>query len=317
MLSLAVHCTDLEPMSLSAHEYREHLQATADRNGFVFDPIVLPEEADVRVGALSLHYLDWGTEGRPPILFLHGGGLTAHTWDMCCLALREDFHCVALDQRGHGDSDWPPELDYSIGSQREDIKGFVDGLGWDRFALVGMSMGGLNALGFAETYPERLSALVMVDIGPDPRLPGSRRIRDFVNDVAEIGSLDAIIDRALSFNPRRDREMLRRSLMHNLRQQPDGNWAWKYDRRRYGYMDRDSYKAERRGLADGLARVTCPALIVRGAQSDVFHAEDAESLAERLPRGQLVTIARAGHTVQGDNPKDLTAELRRFLGGAG
>jgi len=301
-------------MSLSADEYREHLRSTADRNGFDFGDIVLPREAKVPVDALHLNYLDWGTAGQPPILFLHGGSLTAHTWDMCCLALRDAFHCVALDQRGHGDSDWPAELDYSVAAQKGDIKGFADRLGWTRFALVGMSMGGLNGLAFAEAYPQRVTALVMVDIGPDAHRPGSSRIRDFVNDVAEPGPLQAIIDRALEFNPRRDPEMLRRSLMHNLRQQPDGNWAWKYDRRRYEFMDREAFRQERRALADGLAKVACPTLVVRGAQSDVFHEEDAERLMRRLPMGRLVTIERAGHTVQGDNPKDLAAELRRFLG---
>jgi pimeloyl-ACP methyl ester carboxylesterase len=75
----------------------------------------------------------------------------------------------------------------------------------------------------------------------------------------------------------------------------------------------DAHSAERRGLADGLAKVTCPALVVRGAESDVFHDEDAERLAERLPDGRYVTIPKAGHTVQGDSPKDLAAAIRKFL----
>jgi pimeloyl-ACP methyl ester carboxylesterase len=100
--------------------------------------------------------------------------------------------------------------------------------------------------------------------------------------------------------------------MHNLRQQTDGNWVWKYDRRRFQQMG-DQHAAERRGLADGLAKVTCPTLVVRGAESDVFHDEDAERLTQRLPDGSWVTIPRAGHTVQGDNPKDLAEALREFL----
>ena len=78
------------------------------------------------VGHLRFRYLDWGNEGLRPLLFLHGGALTAHTWDLCCLALRDEFHCLALDQRGHGDTDWAPDADYSIAAQREDVKGFVD-----------------------------------------------------------------------------------------------------------------------------------------------------------------------------------------------
>ncbi len=303
-----------EIMTLSSEEYRDHLKSTSVRAGFSFAEVALPDERDVAVGELRFRYLDWGGEGLRPILFLHGGALTAHTWDLCCLALRDEFHCMALDQRGHGDSDWAPDADYSLAAQREDVKGFADALGLDDFVLVGMSMGAINALSYAIRYPHTLSALVLIDAGPNVRRPGSTRIRDFVNGGAEPASLEAIIERALEFNPRRDPLILRRSLMHNLRQGPDGNWTWKYDRRRFQAMGGDRHAAERRGLADGLAEVACPTLVVRGAESDVFHEEDAERLAAGLPNGRRVTIPRAGHTVQGDNPKDLAIALREFLG---
>jgi esterase len=302
-----------QAMSLSAEEYHDHLKATAVRAGFSFDEVVLPSDKTVPVGDLRFRYLDWGNEGLRPLLFLHGGALTAHTWDLCCLALRDEFHCIALDQRGHGDSDWAPDADYSIGAQREDIRGFIDTLGLDRFVLAGMSMGAINALAFAIQYPERLSHLVLIDAGPEVRRPGSRRIRDFVNGSSKQETLEEIIERALTFNPRRDPLILRRSLMHNLRRQSDGTWSWKYDRKRFQQMDREAHAAERRGLAEGLAKVTCPTLVVRGAESDVFHDEDAERLAQRLPDGRWVKIPHAGHTVQGDNPKDLAAALRDFL----
>ena len=300
-------------MSLSPDDYREHLETTAARAGFDSAEVVLPHSRTRQIGALRLRYLDWGGEGLPRMLFLHGGALTAHTWDLCCLSLRAEYHCLALDQRGHGDSDWDPAADYSIAAQREDIKGFADRLGLDRPILVGQSMGAINALAFAIHYPERLSALVMIDAGPEVRRPGSRRIREFVHDVADAPSLDAIIERALAFNPRRDPNILRRSLMHNLRQTPECGWRWKYDRSRFLNLDREAHGAERRGLAEGLARVACPVLVVRGGESDVFHEEDAVALANRLAKGRHVTIAEAGHTVQGDNPKALVAALRDFL----
>jgi pimeloyl-ACP methyl ester carboxylesterase len=226
--------------------------------------------------------------------------------------LRDDFHCLALDQRGHGDTDWAPDADYSIAAQREDIRGFVDALGLGRFILAGMSMGAINALAFAIHYPERLSHLVLIDAGPEVRRPGSRRIRDFVNGSAKQETLEEIIERALAFNPRRDPLILRRSLMHNLRRQSDGTWSWKYDRRRFQQMG-ETHAVERRRLAEGLAKVTCPTLVVRGAESDVFHDADAERLAKQLRDGSWVKISSAGHTVQGDNPKDLAAALREFL----
>jgi len=304
-------------MSLSPEEYREHLATTAVRAGFSFDEsqVVLPQSREFHLGRMRFHYLDWGNKQLPTIVFLHGGALTAHTWDLVCLAMRDDFHCVALDQRGHGDTDWAQYGDYSIGAALADTKGFVDHLGLDKFILVGMSLGAINSLSFAVAHPERLSHLVIIDAGPEMRRPGSSRIRDFVTQVQETVTVEAIIEKALQFNPRRDPKILRRSLMHNLRQQPDGTWKWKYDTRRFKALDMETHRAERAKLADGLARIACPALVVRGGESDVFHEEDGVRLAQRLPRGKFVTVPRAGHTVQGDNPKDLVAELRRFLAG--
>ena len=177
-------------------------------------------------------------------------------------------------------------------------------------------MGAINALAYAIAYPDTLSALVLIDAGPEVRRPGSSRIRDFVNGGAEPASLEAIIERALAFNPRRDPMILRRSLMHNLRQQQDGNWTWKYDRRRFQAMGGERHGAERRGLADGLANVTCPTLVVRGAESDVFHEEDAERLAARPARRPL------GHDPQGrphragrqpEGPGRGAAQIHGFL----
>src|SRR3954452_17822726 len=307
-------------MSLSPEEYREHLATTSVRAGFSFGAgeLVLPQDHEVHVGRMRLHYLDWGNKHLPTILFLHGGALTAHTWDLVCLALRDQYHCIALDQRGHGDSDWAPVddsggADYSIGAQLADTKGFVDKLGLDKFILVGMSLGAINSLAFAIAHPERLSHVVIIDAVPEMRRPGSSRIRDFVREVQETVTVEAIIEKALKFNPRRDPKILRRSLMHNLRQQPDGSWRWKYDRSRFQRLNQETHLAERARLADGLSAIACPTLVVRGGESDVFHDEDAERLASRLPNARWVKIPGAGHTVQGDNPKGLVAELRDFL----
>ena len=204
-------------MTLSAEEYHDHLKTTAVRAGFSFDEVVLPEQHRVTVNGLGFRYLDWGTQGRRPVLFLHGGALTAHTWDLCCLALRDAYHCMALDQRGHGDSDWAPDANYSISAQREDVKGFAEAVGLDQFVLVGMSLGAINGLAYAIAYPEALSALVLIDAGPNVRRPGSRRIRDFVNGGAEPETLEAIIERAMLFNPRRDPLVLRRRISGSRR----------------------------------------------------------------------------------------------------
>lgn len=296
-----------------SEEQLEHLRNAAGIAGVTVPRFVVPDDHDVVLRRMRFHYLDWGNAGKRPILFLHGGGLTAHTWDLTCLALRDDYHCLALDQRGHGDSEWSPEMDYSLDAHRGDIEALVERLDLVGLVLVGMSMGGANALAYAGQASRRLAALVLVDVGPEVRLEGARRIRQFTMAVPEFESVEHAVEQALAFNPRRDPRLLRRSLLHNLRRQPNGKWVWKYDRRHRGRIDPDEVAHRRAALWAAVPQVACPTLVVRGAQSDVFLDEDAEQLAERLPRGEWVRIERAGHTVQGDNPQSLVAELRAFF----
>ena len=298
---------------LASPEYLEHLSDASAKAGMNLPALIVPDEHQVVLGRMRFRYLDWGTRGKTSLVFLHGGGLTAHTWDLVCLALRTDYRCLAIDLRGHGDSEWSPEMDYGIEAHRGDVEAFVDHLGLDGFGLVGMSLGGLTALAYAGRQAARLSSLVIVDSGPEARQEGARRIQEFVAAPAEFDSIDEVIERALSFNPRRDAKLLRRSLQHNLRRMPNGKLTWKHDRRHRAKFDAEEWARRRQGLWDVIPRITCPTLVVRGGRSDVFHDEDAEKLATALPCGSWVRVEDAGHTVQGDNPRGLVAELRRFL----
>jgi pimeloyl-ACP methyl ester carboxylesterase len=301
-------------MSLSADEFRAHLELSAATAGVALPDVTLPDEQHVLLRRMRFHYLDWGPQGLSPVVFLHGGGLNAHTWDLVCAALRRERHCVALDQRGHGESEWSPQMDYSIESHVGDLEAFVDALGLDRFVLVGMSLGGVNALAWAGRQSRRLAGLVLIDVGPEIRSEGVRKIAAFTSEAAPLDSVEEFVERALAFNPRRNRELLRRSLLHNLRPMPDGRWMWKYDQRHRGkVLDPDAYGRRRDLLWSAVDSVECPTLVVRGAQSDVFHDEDAERLAARFRNGRWVRIEGAGHTVQGDNPAGLLVSLRAFL----
>jgi len=301
-------------MTLTPTELHEHLTLATAKAGLDLPEIVLPDAHDVVLRRMRFHYLDWGSPDRPPIVFLHGGGLNAHTWDLVCLSLRRERHCLALDQRGHGDSEWSPVMDYTTESMVGDLEAFVDHLGLERFVLVGMSLGGVNALAWAGRHSARLAGLVIVDVGPEIRTAGVEKIRAFTSEQKPIESIDEVIERALAFNPRRDPRLLRLSLRHNLRQTPKGDWMWKYDQRHRGRVEPGAYEHRRALLWDAASKVTCPTLVVRGAQSDVFHDEDAERLAAALARGRWVRVENAGHTVQGDNPAGLLVELRTFLG---
>jgi esterase len=304
-------------MTFAATEQLEHLRLAAQLSGLGHVEISLPEERDVALGGMRLHYLDWGTPGRPavlpPVLFLHGGGLTARTWDLVCLVLRDRFHCYALDQRGHGDSEWSPSLDYDTDAHVGDLEALIEHLGLERPVLVGQSMGALNSLTYASRHANALTGLVLVDMTPDVRMQGAKRIFDFVTAPAELDSVDAFVERALEFNPSRDRRLLRRSILHNLRELPDGKWTWKYDRRAMTRDRFDKIRGEVSAVRDRLDAVTCPTLVVRGELSDVVSDASAAALAEALPRGEWTTVPDAGHTVQGDNPRGLAQALQEFF----
>jgi esterase len=277
---------------------------------------VAADDRDIVLRGMRFHYLDWGTPGKTPILFLHGGGLNAHTFDLVCLSLRLTYHCMALDQRGHGDSEWSPVLDYGIVAGAGDIEALATALGLRQYVLVGMSLGGLNAIKYAGRHSGDLAGLVIIDVGPEVQTHGIGRIRAFREELPEGGTLDDYVDRAMQFNPRRNPDILRRSLMHNLRRTPSGNLTWKWDPRpRLDDAARQAMDAQRTELWSDVDRISCPTLVIRGANSDVFSEENAERLTARLKRGRAVDIEDAGHTVQGDNPAGLLRELRTFLGG--
>jgi esterase len=302
-------------MSEQAHDSQqlEHLRLALGIAGLAVGEVSLPASRYVTIDNLKFHYLDWGTVGKTPILFLHGGGLSAHTWDLLCAVLKRDYHCFALDQRGHGESEWSAELDYDFETQKRDVEKFVEHLGFQRFFLVGMSMGGINALLYAAEHSARLVGLTIVDTGPDVRRAGGQRIAEFVRQTAEADSIDDLISQALKFNPTRDPRLLRRSLLHTFRRAENGKWIRKNDTRHWQRPDFAARIGRLKDYWEIVPRVSCPTLVVRGANSDVFHDEDASTLARRLPNGRWVRIENAGHTVQGDNPRGLLEALRQFF----
>jgi pimeloyl-ACP methyl ester carboxylesterase len=174
-------------------------------------------------------------------------------------------------------------------------------------------MGGINAMLYAARHPQAVAALVVVDTGPSIRREGAQRVAEFVLGAGEVESLEALVERAQAFNPRRDPRLLRRSLLHNLRKRPDGGWTWKYDRRHLSKEQFERLASRLAGLREEVSNIAAPTLVLRGADSDVFSDQDARELAQALPDGRWERVEAAGHTVQGDNPAGLAAALRRFF----
>jgi pimeloyl-ACP methyl ester carboxylesterase len=273
-------------------------------------------ERTAKVNGITLHYLDWGLDrgpaDAPPVVLLHGITGHARVWDHLAERLAPRHRVVALDQRGHGDSDPAPDDDYRVGTMADDVAAFVGSLRLDRFALLGHSMGGRIAIKYAADHAARLERLVIVDIGPDINLAGLQRVRDMMANAPErIESEEWAVEYIRRANPLQDVDMLRERVRHGLRRAPDGELTWKYAK---GL--RDMMREGRRDAVDlwePLPRIPCPTLIVRGAESDILSAEVAKKMAERLPDGRVVEIAGAGHTVPADRPEEFVRQIRAFL----
>jgi pimeloyl-ACP methyl ester carboxylesterase len=288
-----------------------HLAALAAHAGIEVPSVTAPNHHHVILDGRRFHYVEWGARGRPPILFLHGGNQSARTWDLICLALSQRFHAIALDQRGHGDSEWSYEGDYAPESQAKDIERLADHLDWSWFVLVGMSMGCLNALHYAVEHCDRLAGLVAVDAGPFVETKAGFDIARFVQANTSHASFEAFVGAAAQFNTRRKPEFLRNSLHHTVREMADGTWTWRSDRRHKTDVARLVDIAQ--ALAPRLPAITCPTLVVKGAESNVMTSENFERFVNALSRGRGVVIPDSGHAVQGDNPRGLLAALTPFF----
>jgi len=264
---------------------------------------------EFRVGATGprLHLLRWGDPKLPLLIALHGGGANAHWWDHLAPAFASRFHVVGLDFRGHGDSDRPDDL--VPGAFNDDLEALLAHLGHETSrrtaaTIVGHSMGANIGLVHAAQHPLRALVLIDPSRGGDKR--HSRRMRLALALRQNYRSREEAVNR-FRFLPDAEHatEELRRAIAeHSVGQDPDGRWGYKFDSRWFGLKARSK-------PAPG--RVTCPTLIVRGAESGILSQEGASALLAELPRGELVTIERAGHHVQLDRPQEVTGAIDRFL----
>lgn len=304
-----------------AEDYTDIMAAAAAAAGLEPPAIVAPTDHWVELNGINFHYLDWGNDHLPHVVLLHGGSLTAHTWDMAALLLRDSYHLVALDQRGHGDTGWTPEdqLDEDNSDlMLEDTRQFIEHLGYERLTLVGMSMGGMNTIRYSARHPEGLDAIGIVDVAPETMREGVLEMEAFREATETLRNFEDFLDRAVQFMPHRAPEHLRYSLTHSLRQVPDG-FTWKQDHRpRPGMeMSDEEIEAGRSERADALwadiRALQSPTLLFRGADSKILSQDAAERATAEMRDGRLVVIPAATHNVHSDNPKDFARELDAFL----
>lgn len=269
-------------------------------------------DREVALRGLRFHYVEWGAAASPPVLLLHGLTGHARTWDQTAALLADTWWLLALDQRGHGDTSWPDPPSYETDDFVADALAFVDHLRLGRFALVGLSMGGHNAMAFAARYPDRVDRLVIVDIMPavtmerSPNWPEMQRIAR--EGHVRFRSEDEAFAAARAGNAHAPDENLRYRVERNLERTEDGQFVWKYDYRAPALWRPADLWPE-------VGRIAMPTLLVRGGRTDVLPVAVAERMAGTFPYLRLVTIEDSGHSVPTDRPEELARAIRSFLAG--
>ena len=259
----------------------------------------------------------WGSNNQELVILLHGGGQTRHAWGDTGKKLAEaGYHSVALDLRGHGDSEWHADGDYSIRAYKDDLVSIINEIGKPA-RLVGASLGGMASLALAgdEINSDLCTALIMVDIGIYPDPVGSDRIVSFM--LSGEKGFDSLEDAAKSISdylPHRKKPKDLEGLKKNLRLKDDGRYYWHWDprfiRRKPGSQDREGYFDLQLKAAE---KVTIPTLLIRGALSDVVTMEDVDYFLSVISHAKFVEIERAAHMIAGDRNDVFAEEAIKFL----
>jgi len=252
--------------------------------------------------------LKWGS-ATPKIVFVHGSAQNAHTWDTVCLAL--GVPALVVDLPGHGHSAWRDDGDYTPKSLARDIAPIIERHAPEAALVCGMSLGGLTTLALAYHRPDLVDRLMMVDITPGVTPEKSKSITDFVNGPQSFASFDELLARTKEHNPTRSESSLRRGILHNARQLDDLSWAWRYDRR--SHPRRESGTNIAAGMWEMIERLPCTLTLVRGGVSPVVDDADVAELHRRKPDAIVHLVDGAGHSVQGDRPRELAELVRREL----
>lgn len=264
----------------------------------------------IEVNGIRLHYLDYGTEGRQPMLCVHGAAAHAHWFDFVAPGLTPNHHVRSLDLRGHGDSDWAEQSTYAFKTFAEDIDAVATKLDLRDFVLVGHSMGGMASLLYAATYPGRAARLIVVDsimLMPMERIRAMRAFGE--TTPSTYATQEELIARYRLTPPEThiaDPEIIRHMALHSATQGDDGRWRHKADRRVYA----NSRQLDGMPLWD---RIRIPALVVKGSCSTRFGPQQMEEIRARAPQVQWAEVPESNHHIMLDNPHAFVDVVQRFL----
>ncbi|OBF81888.1 peroxidase [Mycobacterium sp. 852002-51163_SCH5372311] len=257
------------------------------------------------VGGITLVGDEWNRDAadadRPTILMLHGGGQNRFSWKSTGQVLADEgYHVVALDSRGHGDSDRAPNADYAVETLRADVLHVLDAIG-RQVVLIGASMGGLTGILVADSAgPARVTGLVLVDVVPRYEKTGSARIRDFMlTNIDGFASLDEAADAVAAYLPYREKPRSPEGLKKNLRLR-DGRWYWHWDPA-FMTAPGDDPELRTESFEEAAVNLKIPTLLIRGKLSDVVSPDGVRHFLETVPRAEFVELSNAGHTAAGDD----------------
>ena len=282
----------------------------------------VPESRFFQSQGLRLHYADWGNADAPLLLLVHGGRDHGRSWDRIARSLQPHFHVLAPDLRGHGDSDWTKGGSYSLTEYVYDLSRLVRTTAADRMTMIGHSMGGMVSLIYAGTFPEQVSALVVLDgvtVLPNAkRLPTHERIAKYIGQLDKLDdreprryrTIDEAAAQMRAHNKRLSAELAQHLATFGVRRNKDGTYSWKFD-------PYQRSMAPHRLLPDDhvslWSRITCPTLLLHAEESFLASSETA-GLANYFQRARSETISGAGHWLHHEKPDEVLRAIRTFLG---
>ncbi len=274
---------------------------------------------------LRLNYVDWGNPDAPPLLLIHGGRDHCRSWDWVAEELRHDWHIIAPDLRGHGDSAWSPEGNYEMSSFVYDLAQLIHQLDLSPVTIVSHSMGGNISIRYSGLYPENVRKLVAIEgLGPSPKMLAEREAKGFANRFREwiddkrnaagrqpkrYPTLETALERMKAENSYLTDEQARHLTIHGISRNEDGTWSWKFDNYLNVWGGFDIPHEELRKL---WGAITCPTLLLYGADSWASHPE-SDGRAAHFKNAKVVEFENAGHWLHHDQFDRFIAEIKAFL----
>ena len=268
-----------------------------------------PADKFVTVNGLQIHYLDWGTAGKPPLVLLHGIARVAHTFDHVAPHFSKNYQVIAVDMRGHGDSDWHPQGAYTVEDYTSDIEALIGHLKLRNIVLWGASTGGRVVQMIAGRHPEWVSAVIVEDVGPErPPAVSNRRGDRMAKEANGWATMDEMLVQIKVENPRTSDAILRNLAQYGSKKREDGRMVWKRDPAILkGFVPTE--------LWDTVRKIKAPIIYVLGGVSTIVPPETQRELQTALPQVQIVTLPGLGHYPSSEKPEDFLAIVDRFLAG--